>query len=142
MKYAWIKAESEHHDVTLLCSLVEVTRSAYYAWLKAVVSPKAKQDAEIKTLIQVIFSQNHAVYGTRRLKKVLHKQGSIVSRWRIGRLMQEAKLRCKTKRRFKATTNSKHNLPIAANQLERQFKVEEPNKVYVGDITYIPTREG
>lgn len=142
MKYAWIKAESEHHDITLLCSLVEVTRSAYYAWLKAVVSPKAKQDAEIKTQIQAIFSQNHAVYGTRRLKKVLHKQGSIVSRRRIGRLMQEAKLRCKTKRRFKATTNSKHNLPIAANQLERQFKVEDPNKVYVGDITYIPTREG
>ena len=90
----------------------------------------------------MIFSQNHAVYGTRRLKKVLHNQGSIVSRRRIGRLMQEAKLRCKTKRRFKATTNSKHNLPIAANQLERQFKVEDPNKVYVGDITYIPTREG
>jgi transposase InsO family protein len=68
------------------------------------------------------------VYGTRRLKKVLEKQGYTASRLRIGRIMQESQLRCKTKRRFKATTNSKHTLPIAPNQLDRQFNVNKPDQ--------------
>ena len=72
----------------------------------------------------------------------MEKQGETVRRRRIGRLMQEAQLRCKTKRRFKATTDSKHTLPIAPNQLDRQFNVEMPDQTYVGDITYIPTAEG
>ncbi|MDD1605731.1 MAG: IS3 family transposase [Methylococcaceae bacterium] len=74
---------------------------------------------KIKTVITKAFTQNRAVYGTRRLKNVLKKQGHSVSRRRIGRIMQEAGLACKTKRRFRATTNSKHNLPIAPNQLAR-----------------------
>ena len=92
--------------------------------------------------ITTAFQQNRAVYGTRRLKKVLGKQGENVSRRRIGRIMQEAQLRCKTKRRFKETTDSKHNLPIAPNQLDRQFNVDSPDQAYVGDITYIATGEG
>lgn len=142
MKYAWIQEQSADYCVTLLCAVLSVTRSAYYAWAKAVQTPKAKQDAELKSVITAAFTKNRAVYGTRRLKKVLEKQGYTASRRRIGRLMQEAQLRCKTKRRFKATTNSKHNLPIAPNQLARQFNVNQANQVYVGDITYIHTQEG
>ena len=119
-----------------------VTRSAYYAWAKSVQTPKAKQEAELKSLITAAFTKNRAVYGTRRLKKVLEKQGHTASRRRIGRLMQEAQLRCKTRRRFKATTNSKHHLPIAPNQPARQFNVTQANQVYIGDITYIATDEG
>jgi len=128
--------------VALLCTVLSVTCSAYYAWAKAVQTPKAKQDAALKSVITSVFTKNRAVYGTRRLKKVLEKQGYMASRRRIGRIMQEAQLRCKTRRRFKATTNSKHNLPIASNQLARQFNVIQANQVYVGDITYIATGEG
>ncbi|MDP3010575.1 MAG: IS3 family transposase, partial [Methylococcales bacterium] len=119
MKYAWIQEQSADYCVTLLCAVLSVTRSAYYAWAKAVQTPTAKQDADLKSVITAAFTKNRAVYGTLRLKKVLEKQGYTASRRRIGRLMQEAQLRCNTKRRFKSTTNSKHNLPIARNQLAR-----------------------
>jgi transposase InsO family protein len=142
VKYAWIKIESKAHDVRLLCALAKVTRSAYYAWAKGVVSRKAKHDKVLTEVITTVFTQNRAVYGTRRLKKVLEKQGENVSRRRIGRIMQEARLRCKTQRRFKATTNSKYTLSVASNQLDRQFNVDTPDQAYVGDITYIPTSEG
>jgi len=131
-----------NYSVALLCSMLSVSRSAYYAWTTAVESGKAKCDKELKTVITAAFAQNRAVYGTRRLKKALEKQGYRASWRRIGRIMQEAQLVCKTKRRFKATTNSKHTLPIAPNQLDRQFNVDNPDQAYVGDITYIHTQQG
>jgi transposase InsO family protein len=142
VKYAWIQKQSVDYSVELLCSIVSVSRSAYYAWTKAVESHKVKRDKELNAIITAAFTQNRAVYGTRRLKAVLAKQGDQVSRRRIGRIMQQAQLRCKTKRRFKATTDSQHELPIADNQLARQFEVNQANQVYVGDITYIHTQEG
>ena len=128
--------------MAVLCSVLSVSRSAYYAWTTVVDSQRAKDDKTLKTLITTAFNQNRAVYGTRRLKQVLITQGFQVSRRRIARLMKEAQLKCKTKRRFKVTTDSKHELPIAPNQLARQFEVNQPNQAYVGDITYIPTAEG
>lgn len=142
MKYAWILEQSETHNVALLCSMLLVSRSAYYAWTKAALSQRAKDDAVLETVITTTFTQNRAVYGTRRLKVVLASQGYPASRRRIARTMRDAGLYCKTKRRFKATTDSKHDLPIAPNQLARQFDVKRPNQVYVGDITYISTAEG
>ena len=121
---------------------MRVSSSAYYAWAVASESKKAKRDKELTMVIKTAFTKNRAVYGTRRLKQVLEKQGETVSWRRIGRLMQEAQLRCKTKRRFKVTTDSKHNQPVAPNQLDRQFNVNSPDQAYVGDITYIPTDEG
>jgi transposase InsO family protein len=122
--------------------MMTVSSSAYYAWAAASESKKAARDKELTAVITTVFTQNRAVYGTRRLKKVLEKQGETVSRRCIGRIMQEARLRCKTKRRFKATTDSRHTQPIAPNQLDRQFNVDTPDPAYVGDITYIPTAEG
>lgn len=147
MKYAWILEQSTDYCVRSLCSVMRVSSSAYYAWAWAWAAAasdrkKATRDKELTEVITTAFTQNRAVYGTRRLKTVLEKQGETVSRRRIGRLMEEAQLRCKTKRRFKATTDSKHNLPIAPNQLDRQFNVDSPDQAHVGDITHIPTDEG
>jgi putative transposase len=142
VKYAWILEQSADYGARLLCSVLSVSRSAYYAWTKVGETRNATQDKELKTVITAAFIQNRAVYGTRRLKNVLEKQGHTVSRRRIGRIMQEAQLRCKTRRRFRVTTHSKHNLPIAPNQLARQFSMNQPDQAYVGDITYIPTAEG
>ncbi|NOS76080.1 MAG: IS3 family transposase [Methyloglobulus sp.] len=93
-------------------------------------------------MLQNAFEKSRRTYGTRRLKIALSRQGRSVGRRRIGRLMKEAGGTCKTKRRLKVTTGSKHDLPIAPNYLERQFAVAQVNQVYAGDITYIPTLEG
>ncbi len=93
-------------------------------------------------IIQTLFAKRRATSGSRRLKIALGRQDRTVSRRPIGRLMRKAGLACKTKRKFKATSNSKHNQPIAPNHQDRQFTVKRPNKVYAGDITYIHTQEG
>ena len=135
MKYAWIKQHSADFCVSRLCRLMDVSRSAYYVWLHRSPTATEKNDQALTEIIVSTFKKSRATYGTRRLKKVLFQQNRIASRRRIGRLMRDAKLACKTRRRFKATTNSKHNLPLAENHLDRQFAVQQPNQVYAGDIT-------
>jgi transposase InsO family protein len=142
VKYAWIKENTSEFAVDTMCKFMQVSRSAYYDWLQREPTDNEKEDAELIAIICTLFSKSRATYGTRRIKKALAQQGRIISRRRIGRLMQEAGLACKTKRKFKATTNSKHDLPIAENRLQREFTVAKPNQVYVGDITYIHTQEG
>ena len=142
MKYAFIQAHQEVFPVNLMCQLFSVTRSSYYAWCVHTSSEHSQTDRQLKEKVRQIFEDSRQTYGTRRIKVVLAKQGMQVSRKRIGRLMREMKLACRTKRKFKATTNSKHNLPVAPNRLKRHFNVTAPNKVYVGDITYIWTQEG
>ena len=125
-----------------MCRFLQVSRSAYYDWLHRVPTAGEKDDADLTGILQSVFKKSRATYGTRRLKAALLDRDRTVSRRRIGRLMREAGLACKTKRKFKATTNSKHDLPIAPNHLDRQFTVDQPNQVYAGDITYIHTQEG
>jgi transposase InsO family protein len=85
---------------------------------------------------------NRNVYGTRRIAKILAKNEIVISRKRIGRLRASAGLYCKTKRKFKVTTDSKHNKPIAPNLLARKFDVSAPDKYWASDITYIRTGNG
>ncbi len=92
--------------------------------------------------LKILFQEGRGNYGTRRLKRRLASLGYTVSRRRIGRLLKRAGLICKTKRKFRVTTDSKHQLPIAPNRLARQFNVEKPDQYFVGDITYIETQEG
>ena len=96
----------------------------------------------IKADIREIHEKSRQSYGERRIKDDLADLGKTVSRQRIRRLMKEEGLACKTKRKFKATTDSSHNKPVAENLLKRDFNREQPDQAYVGDITYIPTREG
>jgi transposase InsO family protein len=125
-----------------MCRFVQVSRSAYYGWLHRPQTTIEKEDIELTTTIQSIFKKSRATYGTRRIKKALFDQKRNVSRRRISRLMDQANLACKTKRKFKATTDSKHDKPISPNLLDREFNVSQPDQVYVGDITYIHTQEG
>lgn len=125
-----------------MCQLMKVSRSAYYAWLHPSQTTQEKDDIELTALIEDAFRKSRGTYGTRRIQKSITQRNRAVSRRRISRLMRESGLACKTKRKFKATTNSKHDLPIAPNHLDRQFNVNQPNQVYVGDITYIHTQEG
>lgn len=123
-------------------SIYEVSSSGYYSWLNRDLSDRATQNQQLTKSIREVFVKNRNVYGTRRIAKILARDNILISRKRIGRLMVSAGLFCKTKRRFKVTTDSKHNNPVAPNLLERQFTVLNPDKYWVGDITYIPTKNG
>jgi len=121
---------------------MKVTRSRYYHWLTSPKTEREKENEKLTETLKVLFEKGRASYGTRRLKNRFAEQGITVSRRRIGRLMVQAGLWCKTKKKFKVTTDSKHNKPIAPNLLARQFTVPQADRYYVGDITYIYTHEG
>ncbi len=125
-----------------MCRFLQVSPSAYYAWQHRRPSPRQREDEQLSNLVHQAFEKSRRSYGTRRIKIALSHQGQSAGRRRIGRLMREAGLTCKTKRRFKVTTDSKHDLPIAPNHLDRQFTVDQANRVYAGDITYTHTQEG
>jgi putative transposase len=121
---------------------MKVSRSGYYEWLVSVETATKKEDNELMDMITLIFAQGRSTYGARRIKALLQTKGQTASRKRIGRLMAAAGLSCKTRRKFRVTTDSNHALAISPNLLERQFEVSQPNRVWAGDITYIPTAEG
>ena len=126
-----------------MCKLFKVSRSCYYNWIdKGCIVNKI--DKELNELVKKIFEQARATYGTRRLKEVLKQRyGLIVSRRKLQRTLKYLNLKVKMKRRFKViTTTSNHTLPISPNHLNRDFYSSQIDKVYVGDITYIPTNEG
>ena len=143
MKYAWIKEHSNEFQISVMCRTLKVDRASYYHWIKSGSITK-KVDKKLNELIEIIFMQGRENYGTRRIKdKLIQRYGFIVSRRRIGRIMKELGLVAKTKKRYKInTTNSNHNLPVAPNILNRDFYASYPDEKYVGDITYIPTKEG
>lgn len=125
-----------------MCEILEVQRSCYYTWLNKPPSARGLENQELSRQIKMTFIQNKCRYGSRRIRKALIRMGYQVSRRRVIKLMKLQNLYCKTKRKFKHTTDSKHNLPIAPNLLNRNFSPAKPNQVYAGDITYIPTYEG
>ena len=142
MKYAWIQEQHAEFSVTSLCRTLEVSRSGYYEWLSRPPSAQADADQEVQDKIQRYFAQGRGTYGTRRIKYLLAQEGLRVSRRRIGRVLHQAGLHCKTRRKFKAPTAAGQAQTVAPNQLNREFTVPTPNTVYVGDITYLPTGEG
>ncbi len=117
MKYAWIKQHSVDDSVTTLCQFMTVSRSCYYAWLDAPKTVLEKENGQLIETLTVLFEQGRGTYGTRRLKNKFAEQGIVVSRRRIARLMRQAGLWCKTKKKFKATTDSKHHQAIAPHLL-------------------------
>lgn len=138
-----MKKYNKSFNITLMCKIFKVDKSSYYQWIKNGCIVK-RVDEKLNELIKIIFVQSRETYGTRRVKdKLVQKYGFIVSRRRIGAIMRELGLKSKIKRQYKVnTTDSKHNLPIAPNILNRDFYASNPNEKYVGDITYIPTNEG
>ena len=103
---------------------------------------KTHEKRQTNCLIKKLFEEQRLGCDTRAIKQALAKQGYQVSQRRFGRLMEAERLFCKTKKKFKATTNSNHCNPVAPNRLNREFIAEKPNQKWVGDITYIYTAEG
>ena len=131
-----------HYPVKTLAQMLGVSRSGFYAQRSRPLSLRAKADAVLKPMILKAHKEGRSTYGSTRIQQELAEQEVYVGRDHIHRLRKELGLRCIQNRKFKATTNSAHDLPVAPNLLDQNFNVDGPGKVYGTDITYIPTGEG
>lgn len=130
------------YPVSLMCSALRVSRSGFYAWRRRQPSRRAREDARLAAEIRTVHQQARGTYGSPRVHFELQQRAFQVGRHRVARLMREQGLTALFKRRFRRTTDSKHNDPIAANRLNRQFDVEGPDRVWATDITYLWTDQG
>mgnify|MGYP000935367172 FL=1 len=130
------------YPVKTLAQMLGVSRSGFYAQRSRPLSRRSKADAVLKPMILKAHKEGRSTYGSTRIQQELADQEVYVGRDHIHRLRKELGLRCIQNRKFKATTNSDHDLPVAPNLLDQNFNIDGPGKVYGTDITYIPTGEG
>ena len=142
MKYARIDELRQQHPVAAMCRVLEVSESGYHAWRQRPPSARTQENLRLETEIKAAHQRTRETYGPQRLQSDLADHGIQTSVYRIKRIRRRLGLRCKQKRKFKATTNSSHTLPLAPNLLDRQFAVATPNCAWVTDITYVATDEG
>jgi putative transposase len=142
VKFRFIATEKAHHSLILLCRCLRVSRSGFEAWHKRPESAHAKRDQHLTGLVRASFEASKGRYGSPRVHKDLQEQHEPVSRKRVIRLMQEQRLKARQRKRFKCTTMSDHDLPVAANLLDRRFTAEAPNQRWVGDTTEFVIGEG
>jgi putative transposase len=137
-----MQEHSKDFAIQTMCRLFSVSRAGYYAWLKRPESKRACDDKRLLTVIKSSFKKSRKTYGYRRIHGDFIDMKESCGKHRIARLMRENNIRPKTKRKFKVTTNSKHNKPIHENHLARGFHAKAANQRWTSDITYIPTQEG
>ena len=130
------------YPVPPLCRVLEVSRSGYYAWLKRPPSKRAREEGRLELEIKAAHKRTRETCGPERLQRDLAAHGVTVGILRIRRIRKKLGLRCKQVKKFKATTDSNHTLPVAENLLNQQFQATAPNEAWVSDITYVPTGEG
>jgi putative transposase len=143
VRYAYAHTERNNHSIARLCQVLEVSRSGYYKWLnRKTETPRKKKRIKLLQRVIEVFEDSRETYGCPRVFRQLRSEGFECGHNTVERLMRDNEIQPKQKRKFKATTDSKHNLPIAPNVLSREFNVAEPDEVWVSDITYIDTAQG
>jgi putative transposase len=148
MKFVFIQTHAAEHHITTMCRVLGVSRAGYYAWDKRPLSRRAAADAQLAEAITAIHRTSRRTYGSPRVHEELKAQGKQHGENRVARIMHDEGIRAKTSRRFRVTTDSNHAHPTAPNVLDRQFGVHDANgvrpvnRVWIGDITYLTTREG
>ena len=142
MRYAFIDAHRVCYPVPMMCELLEVSRSGYHAWRGRGPSPREVENTRLVTQIRAIHVASDNNYGSPRVYKELREQGNVVSLNRVRRLMKKHGIAARHKRKFRATTDSRHKLPVAPNRLGQHFVAERPDRVWLTDVTYLWTDEG
>lgn len=142
MKYIFVQDEAKNHSIELLCKVMQVSRSGYYAFNSRSSSKREETNNRLMPMMREIFYANRKAYGYRRMSDALKERGENCGKHKTSHLMRQLNLKPTVKRRFKSTTDSKHNLPIFTNVLNRDFKPSKMNQAWTSDITYIDTHEG
>jgi putative transposase len=142
VRFAFIATEKAHYSVALLCQVLQVSRSGFYAWHQRSVTPRTLKDQALGLEIAAIFRASRGRYGSPRVLAELRERGQHTGRKRVARLMRSAGLRARERRRLRCTTDSRHGMAIKENLLARRFAVTKPNTSWVTDITYLWTFEG
>jgi putative transposase len=143
VKYAWIERHRASYPLALMCALLVVSLNGFRAWLRGGSTDRKRlTDVQLVALMRAVHAEVRCAYGSPRMLDELRGRGFRVGKTRVERLMREHDIRARHKRRYKATTDSKHSLPVAANLLERNFTPATPNRVWSADLTYVWTDEG
>ena len=125
-----------------LCRVLAVSRSGFYAWRGRPESQRVRNDRALLAQIAQVHCASREAYGAVKTWHALRARGVACGRHRVARLRRQAGIEAKRTRRFRVTTQSRHRYPVATNLLDRAFAVSQPNRVWVGDITFIPTQAG
>ena len=142
MRYQFISDHQETFKVGRMCKTLNVSRSGYYAWRRRPDSPRTIENRALLDKIRIYHAASHGIYGAVKIHQDFFDDGISCGKNRVARLMRKAGIRSRAKKKFKATTNSRHNFPVAPNLLNQKFFVDAPDLAWVGDITYIRTGEG
>jgi putative transposase len=142
VRFAFIATEKARFPVTLLCQVLQVSRSGFYAWQQRPAAQRTRQNQRLGLEIAAIFAESRGRYGSPRVHAELRDRGHRTGRKRVARLMHLAGLHARERHRFRRTTNSGHDMAIRGNLLARQFSVTQPNISWATDITYLWTLEG
>ncbi len=137
-----IKGMRLHYSIPFMCRMLHLSRSGYYAWLGRPPSKRTREEGRLEAEIKAAHTRTRQTFGPERLQRDLESHGVKVGLFRIRRIRKKLGIRCKQKKKFKATTNSQHTLPVAENLLNQEFVTTAPNRVWFSDITYIRTEEG
>jgi len=137
-----VKEMRLRYSIPQMCRELGVSPSGYYRWLKRKPSKRAQEEGRLEVEIKAAHQRTRETFGPERLQHDLAEHGVKAGVCRIRRIRKKLGIRCKQKKKFKATTDSKHTLPVAENLLNQQFKAAAPNRIWVTDITYIATEEG
>jgi len=135
VRYGLIEPLRRQYPIAAMCRVLGVSESGFHAWRGRPPSPRARENARLAVEIKAAHERSRQTYGPERLQADLVDHGVKVGVHRIKRIRKELGLACRQKRRFKATTNSRHDLPVAPNLLDRQFAVAKPNLTWVADIS-------
>ena len=137
-----MKFHQQFFPVEKMCKIFKISPSAYYNWKQNAVSNRKVKDEQLLQNISKVYESSHKTYGSPRIYNALKQQDICVSRTKVARLMRQNNIRSIHAKKFKITTNSKHNYPICENVLDRNFTMDREGKAWVSDITYIATKEG
>jgi len=142
VRYSFIREHRQQFRVASICRVLKVSASGYFAWRRRPESPRAAGNRVLVTRIKAAHARSRKSYGRRRIHIQLQRDGITCSPNRVGRLMRQEGLCGLRRRKFKATTNSRHRFPVAPNLLARNFTATAPDQVWVSDITYLACEEG
>jgi len=141
VKYAFIEKHENEYRVSSMCRLMQVSRSGYYAWRDRPAQSDAQQN-ELLSQIRRVHVKSRQAYGAKKTWLALKSQGISCGKHSVARLRKQAGIEARRKRRFRITVENHATAPAAPNLVQQQFQVDHPNRIWVGDMTFIRTRQG